>query len=150
MLPSRPSRIAILVVVVVSKGCFVLVTSSLSFNGDRASILRYVAEWGIAHRCLFVHHLVCRPPPQQHSQLLQSASPKSHPLNPGNIVLQFSESYVAEVALHDSLLCSADIIVTKSCATINEKLHCNIEEAALQESGAFLPDSRLPRLGIHV
>ena len=43
----------------------------------------------------------------------------------------------------------------KSCAATNEKLHCNIKKAALQESGAFLPLScgfqaptfRLPRLG---
>ena len=26
-----------------------------------------------------------------------------------------------------------------SCAAASEKLHCNIEKAALQESGAFLP-----------
>ena len=35
--------------------------------------------------------------------------------------------------------CSADVILTKSCAAASEKLQCNIEKAALQESGAFLP-----------
>ena len=43
----------------------------------------------------------------------------------------------------------------KSCAAANEKMHCNIEKAALQKSGAFLPLScgfqaptfKHPRLG---
>ena len=34
--------------------------------------------------------------------------------------------------------CNADVILTKSCAATNGKLHRNIEKAALQESGAFL------------
>ena len=53
------------------------------------------------------------------------------------------------------LFCSAEVIWTKSCAAANEKLHCNIEKAALQESGAFLllscgfqaPTFRHPRFG---
>ena len=47
--------------------------------------------------------------------------------------------------------CSAEAISTKSCAAANE--HCNIEKAALQESGAFLPLAcgfQAPRLGTHV
>ena len=48
------------------------------------------------------------------------------------------------------------MISTKSCAAANEKLRCNFEKAALQESGAFLPLScgfqaptfRHPRLGL--
>ena len=72
------------------------------------------------------------------------------------VALQFLECYDAETALQHSLFCSADVICTKSCAAANEKLHCNIEIAALQESGAFLPLScrfqaptfRHPRFGL--
>ena len=56
-------------------------------------------------------------------------------------------------SLQHSLFCSADVICTKSCAAANEKLHCNVEIAALQESGAFLPLScglQAPHLGTHV
>ena len=71
------------------------------------------------------------------------------------VALQFSECCAAVVALQHSLFCSADVILTKSCAAASEKLQCNIEKAALQESGAFLPLScgfqaptfRHPRLG---
>ena len=71
------------------------------------------------------------------------------------VALQFSECCAAETALQHLLVCSAEVIWTKSCAAANEKLHCNIEKAALQESGAFLPLScgfqpptfRHPRLG---
>ena len=46
------------------------------------------------------------------------------------------------------------VIWTKSCAAANEKLHCNIEKAALQESGAFLQrfpaGFKTPRLGTRV
>ena len=93
-----------------------------------------------------------------------SASPKPHPSKPHpcnmpqaktEVALQFSECCTAEVALQHSVFCSADVILTKSCAAASDKLHCNIEEAALQESGAFLPLScgfqaptfRHPRLG---
>ena len=70
-------------------------------------------------------------------------------------VLQFSECCAAETALQHWLLCSAEVIWPKSCVDANEKLHCNIEKAALQESGAFLPLScgfqaptfRHPRFG---
>ena len=72
-----------------------------------------------------------------------------------NVALQFSECCAAETALQHWLFCTAEVIWTKSCAAANEKLHCNIEKAALQESGAFLPLScgfqaptfRHPRLG---
>ena len=71
------------------------------------------------------------------------------------VALQFSECCAAEVALQHWLFCSADVILTKSCAATSEKRHCNIEKAALQESGAFLPLScgfqaptlRQPRVG---
>ena len=71
------------------------------------------------------------------------------------VALQFSECCAAETALQHWLFCSAEVIWTKSCAAANEKLHCNIEKAALQESGAFLPLScgfqaptfRHPRFG---
>ena len=53
--------------------------------------------------------------------------------------LQFLACCAAEIALQHSLFCNADVICTKSCAAANEKLHCNIEIAALQESGAFRP-----------
>ena len=93
-----------------------------------------------------------------------SASPKSHPSKPHpcnmpqaktEVALQFSECCAAEVALQHWLFCSAAFILTKSCAAASEKLQCNIEKAALQESGAFLPLScgfqaptfRHPRLG---
>ena len=78
----------------------------------------------------------------------ESASPKPHPSKPHpcnvpqartEVALQFSECCAAEVALQHSLFCSADLVFTKSCAATNEKLHCNIQKAALQESGAFLP-----------
>ena len=77
-----------------------------------------------------------------------SASPKPHPSKPRpcnmpqaktEVALQFSECCAAETALQHWLFCSAAVIWTKSCAAANEKLHCNIEKAALQESGAFLP-----------
>ena len=53
------------------------------------------------------------------------------------------------------LFCSAEVIWTKSCSAANEKLHCNIKKAVLQESGAFLqrfpagfkPTFRHPRFG---
>ena len=94
----------------------------------------------------------------------ESASPKPHPSKPRpcnmpqaktEVALQFSECCAAETALQHWLFCSAEVIWTKSCAAANEKLHCNIEKAALQESGAFLPLScgfqaptfRHPRLG---
>ena len=55
------------------------------------------------------------------------------------VAQQFSESCAAEVALQHLFFCSAEIISTKSSAAASEKLHCDIEKAALQESGAFLP-----------
>ena len=55
------------------------------------------------------------------------------------VALQFSERCAAGTALQHCLFCSTEVIWTKSCAAANEKLHCNIEKAALQESGAFLP-----------
>ena len=93
-----------------------------------------------------------------------SASPKPDPSKPHpcnmpqaktEVALQFSECCAAETALQYWLFCSAEVIWTKSCAAASEKLHCNIEKAALQESGAFLPLScgfqaptfRHPRLG---
>ena len=77
-----------------------------------------------------------------------SASPKPHPSKPHpcnmpqaktEVALQFSECCAAETALQHWLCCSAEVIWTRSCAAANEKLHCNIEKAALQESGTFLP-----------
>ena len=72
------------------------------------------------------------------------------------VALQLPESCAAETALQHSLLCCADVVFTKSCAATNEKLYCNIENAALQQSGAFLPLScgfqaptfGCPRLGL--
>ena len=95
----------------------------------------------------------------------ESASPKPHPskAHPCNmphaktkVALQLSECCAAEVALQHSLFCSAEAISTKSCAAANEKLQCNIEKAALQKSGVFLPLScgfqapafRHPHLGL--
>ena len=85
------------------------------------------------------------------------------PLNPApampqaktEVALQFLECCAAETALQHWLFCNAEVTWTKSCAAANEKLHCNIEKAALQESGAFLPLScgfqaptfRHPRFG---
>ena len=74
-------------------------------------------------------------------------SDKPHPSTPHpcnmpqaktEVALQFSECCAAEVALQHSLFCNADVILTKSCAAASEKLQCNIENAAMQESGAFL------------
>ena len=93
-----------------------------------------------------------------------STSPKPHPSKPRpcnmpqaktEVALQFSECCAAETALQHWLFCSAEVILTKSCAAASEKLHCNIEKAALQESGAFLlpscgfqaPTFRHPRFG---
>ena len=98
---------------------------------------------------------------------LTLGSPKPHPSKPHpcsmpqaktEVALQFSESCTAEVALQRLLFCCAEVIFAKSCAAASEKLQCcqcNIEKAALQESGAFLPLScgfqtptfRLPCLG---
>ena len=80
--------------------------------------------------------------------MASSTSPKPHPSKPHpcnmpqaktEVALQFLECCAAEVALQHWLFCSAEVILTKSCAAASEKLHCNIEKAALQESGAFLP-----------
>ena len=63
-----------------------------------------------------------------------SASPKPHPSKPHpcnmpqaktEVALQFSERCAAEVALQHSLLGSADVILTKSCAAAGEKLQWN-------------------------
>ena len=95
---------------------------------------------------------------------INSAGPKPDPSKPHpcnmpqaktEVALQFSECCAAETALQHWLFWSAVVIWTKSCAATNEELHCNIEKAALQESGAFLPLScgfqaptfRHPRLG---
>ena len=92
-------------------------------------------------------------------QVLNPTPLKPHPCNmpqaKTEVVLQFSECCAAETALQHRLFCSAEVIWTRSCAAANEKLHCNIEKAALQESGAFLPLScgfqaptfRHPRFG---
>ena len=107
--------------------------------------------------------------PNAHSSVTQkncfriSASPKPDPSKPPcnmpqaktEVTLQFSECCAAEVALQHWLFCSAEVIFTKSCAAASEKLQCNIEKAALQESAAFLPlpcgfqapTFRHPRLG---
>ena len=76
------------------------------------------------------------------------------------IALQFSECCAAEVALqklHCNICFSAvpKSFLPKSCDAASEKLQRNIEKAALQESGAFLPLScgfqaptcRHPRFG---
>ena len=93
-----------------------------------------------------------------------SGSPKLHPSKPHpckmpqantEVALQFSECCAAEVALQTFSFCSAEVVFTKSCAAASEKLQRNIEKAALQESGAFLPLTcefqaptfRHPRLG---
>ena len=55
------------------------------------------------------------------------------------VALQFSECCAAETALQHWLFCSADATLTKTCAAASERLQRNIEKAALQESGAFLP-----------
>ena len=97
-------------------------------------------------------------------QVPNSASPKPDPSKPHpcnmpqaktEVALQFWECCAAETALQHWLFCSAEVIWPKSCAAANEKAHCNIEKAALQESGAFLPLScgfqaprfRHPRFG---
>ena len=95
-----------------------------------------------------------------------SGSPKPHSSKPHpcnmpqvktEVALQFLECCAAETALqHLLVFFSADVICTKSCAATSEKQHCNIEIAALQERGAFLPLScgfqaptfRHPRFGL--
>ena len=93
-----------------------------------------------------------------------SASPKPHPFKPHpcnmpqaktEVALQLSECCAAGTALQHRRFCSVEVIWTRSCAAANEKLHCNIEKAVLQESGAFPPLScgfqaptfRHPRFG---
>ena len=82
-------------------------------------------------------------PPQSLSKSYKPHPSKPHPCNmppaTTDVALQFLECCAEEVALQHSLFCSADVILTKSCAAANETLHCNIAKAALQESGAFLP-----------
>ena len=97
-------------------------------------------------------------------QVLNPTPLNPTPLNPTpatchqrktQVALQFSECCAAEVALQHWLFCSADVIFTTSCAAASKKLQCNIEKAALQENGVFLPLScgfqaptfRHPRLG---
>ena len=95
----------------------------------------------------------------------QSASPKPHPSKPHphysmpqaktEVALQFSECLAAEIALQHWLFCSADVIMTKSCAASSEKLQCNIESLKLRcrkvaLSCCFPADFKLPRLGTHV
>ena len=86
-----------------------------------------------------------------------SASHKPHPSKPQPCNMPqaktrscaaTSESRAAETALQHLLFCNADLAFTKSCAATSEKLHCNIEKAALQESGAFLPFLRIS-IGAH-
>ena len=81
-------------------------------------------------------------------EIAGSGSPKPHPSKPHpcnmpqaktEVALQFWECCAAEVALQHSLFCNAAAIFAKSCTAASEKLQCNIEKAALQESGAFLP-----------
>ena len=88
-----------------------------------------------------------------------SASPKPHPSKPHpcnqpqaktEVALQFSECCAAETALQHRLFCNAEVIWTRGCAAANEKLHCNIEKAALHESGAFLPPAFLRVSSPHV
>ena len=123
---------------------------------------------------VFLHKVLLRPPPcrvmavrtfgsgttaQKTQQVPKPHPSKPHPCNmppaETEVALQFSECCAAETALQHWLFCSAEVIWTKSCAAANEKLHCNIEKAALQESGAVLPLScglqaptfRHPRFG---
>ena len=138
--------------------------------GSRTIFARYMLQYGVAHRCACVKLSTnwgiapfwgeCYPPQEG-----ISASPKPHPSKPHpcnmppaktQVALQFSECCAAETALQHWLFCSAEVIWTQSCAAANEKLPCNIEKAALQESGAFLPLScgfqaptfRNPRWGL--
>ena len=118
---------------------------------------------GIAKTTKIYAPILGQPPPP-HSCSCRSASPKPHSSKPHpcnmpqaktEVALQFSECCAAGVALQHSLFCNADVIVTKSCTAASEKLQCNIEKAALQESGALLllscgfqaPTLRYPRLG---
>ena len=97
--------------------------------------------------------------------LSQSASPvnPTH-LNPTpatchkrkrKLLCNFRNAALQKLHCNFSIFCSAEVILTKSCAAASENLQCNIEKAALQESGAFLPLScgfqaprlRHPRLG---
>ena len=81
--------------------------------------------------------------PDHFQQILNPHPSKPHPCNmpqeKTEVALQFSECCAAEVTLQRWLFCSADVILTKSCAAGSEKLQCNIEKAALQKGGAFLP-----------
>ena len=77
-----------------------------------------------------------------------SKKPKPHPSKPHpcsmpqaktEVALQFSECCAAEVAPQHWFFCSADVILTKSCAAASEK--------QLQEKWRFPADFKLPRLG---
>ena len=93
-----------------------------------------------------------------------SASPKPHPSkpHPRNMPQVKSRSCSAIFGKLRCRNCTATFAFlqcgrhfTKGCVATSEKLHCNIERAALQESGVFLPLScgfqtptfRPPRLG---
>ena len=54
------------------------------------------------------------------------ALPSNMPQAKTEVALQFSECCAAEVALQHWLFCSADDILTKSCAAASEKLQRNI------------------------
>ena len=116
---------------------------------------------GQQHCCFHHTGLPMADPIRVHTK---SASPKPHPSKPRpcnmpqaktEVALQFSECCAAEVLLQHWPFCNADVILTKSCTAASERLQCNIDKAALQESGAFLPlscglqapTSRHPRLG---
>ena len=100
---------------------------------------------GCPAKILYVYWFCSFPSKPHHCNMPQAKT---------EVALQFSECCAAEVALQHWLFCSVDVILTKSCAAASKKLQCNIEKAALQESGAFLPlscrfpaDFKLPRLG---
>ena len=82
-----------------------------------------------------------RPPNLNGSQEILNPTPATCHQAKTEVALQLLECCAAEVALQHWFFCfcHADVILTKSCAAASEKLHCNIEKAALQKSGAFLP-----------
>ena len=62
----------------------------------------------------------------------------------------FRHSCTAEVSLQHSLFCSANVILTKSCAATNKHLHCNIDKlrcTKVEFAFRFPTDFRLPHVG---
>ena len=89
-----------------------------------------------------------------------SASPKPHPSKPhpchttsekSKLRCSFRNAALQKLHCNSRFSAVRMSFSAKNCAAASEKLQCNIEKAALQESGAFLPlfcGFQVPRLDL--